>query len=605
VSVLRISPMPFRDPILEGQFLADFRSAALNVTAYACISMAAMFAAFLWVAVRTEVYTQEAVFLRIFLVLFLTGAALVFLFCREFSRQRYVLLAGLTSFVALSATVAMPHLPSSGVPPVPHVASPAIVFGLFMLYAFLRMPFWVTSLVGCTIGVLAGMLVPAVVGGNELARGMVYLVFANLAGMCLCRSVELRERVLFQQRIDLEIARSEARARAASAEEANREKARLVSAISHDLRQPMAAAVAYLDLLRTGVSQNDRDKALSHVERASEAVESLGATLDHLLMAAQYDGGHEIIRCGSVNACVLVQRIRDMFAVLASDAGIRVRARVPRDAVFVSTDAIAIHRVLTNLVGNAIKYTPAGKSVLIAVRRQGSKIRIDVVDTGVGISPGHIDSIWKPFLQIDNPQRSRERGLGLGLFLVHRIVQQLPEHTVSVRSVVGRGSSFRLTLPKCQDVELSSDMSLASQHLPPVAPDLQVLVGAYVMLVEDDAGARRAFAELMEGWGVLVVSGATADEALDCDRQSDRIVDAIVLDYRLPGYETGSDAIERISRGLGYAAPTIVISGESDTDQVAADVPCGIAVLQKPFRSFELASRLIDAVALSKRHHSV
>jgi signal transduction histidine kinase len=588
------------DAPTERRFLAEYRDAGLNATAYACIAGAAMYAAFLVIALLSEVYSVGAVGLRAFLIAMLSGAAWVFLRCREFSRHHYVAIAGLTCVITLGATVVMPHLPSKGSPPVPMLASPAIVFGLFMLYAFLRLPLVVASLIGWVIGLFAAILVPAVAGGNEPVRGVVYLLFANLAGMRLCRTAESRERVLFQQRMELEVARLDARERAAIAEEANRDKARLIAAISHDLRQPMTAAAAYLSLTCTRLAGEEPVRALESTNMARAAVSALGDTLDNLLTAARYDGQHGPLLFDVSDANALAQGARDSFALTVAGGELEIRIRLSRRPVFVVTDKGSIARVLSNVIGNAVKFTPAGGKVLIAVRRSRSRVWIEVFDTGVGIAPSQLGEIWRPFVQLGNPERNREHGLGLGLFLVRRIVDQLPDHSIKVYSKVGRGSHFRIALPAAM-CENPVEVAIAPDIELPSADDLDVLAGAYVMLVEDDIQVRLSLEELMSEWQVLVVGGATVERVLLEDAGSDRLVDAIVCDFRLPCSENGLNAVDRVRQQLGYAPSAIVITGESDIEVIRAAAADRIVVLQKPFSTAALAAHLADATRRSRQ----
>ncbi|MFN9999888.1 MAG: histidine kinase dimerization/phospho-acceptor domain-containing protein, partial [bacterium] len=155
----------------------------------------------------------------------------------------------------------------------------------------LRLPISVSALVGWAVSVLAVAWAPMVIGGSEFLRSCLYLSFANVFGMVLCRLLESRERELFHQRRRTEAARLEARERQAAAEEADRQKTRLIAAVSHDLRQPMAAAVAHLDVARSRLQADDLERAREPAERAEAALTMLGTTLDHLLTAARYDSG--------------------------------------------------------------------------------------------------------------------------------------------------------------------------------------------------------------------------------------------------------------------------------------------------------------------------
>jgi signal transduction histidine kinase/CheY-like chemotaxis protein len=446
-----------------------------------------------------------------------------------------------------------------------------------------------------------------VIGGNEPLRNLVYLGFVNVAGMVICHSLENRERTLYTQRLELEAARSDARERAAAAEEANREKTRLIAAVSHDLRQPMTAAVAHLDVLRSRLERGDLDGARVQAGRAEGAVGILGATLDHLLTAARYDSGTEAIKIEMLELAPLLRELREAYIPHAAARGIELRFRVPRRRMLANTDGRSLYRVLSNLVSNAIKFTDrrpdGGGGVIVRARVVGDRCRIDVVDTGVGIAPENLAAIWQPYVQINNAERNRERGLGLGLFLVRRIVDQLPGHSISMTSRFGRGSRFRVEFPGT----MLSDALVSPLREEPVqlAPlDLSDLAGAYVLLVEDDHEARLSILELLNEWGVLYASGHTETALREDEAGSERLVDAIICDYRLPGGVTGVDSIARIRDRLGYAPAAVLITGESDVNVVRSRAGPNTVVLHKPFPARALALPLLEAVRTARRAES-
>lgn len=584
----------------EAAFLAQYRDAALGVASYASAAAATIYLVFLGIAIASESYTREAVLVRLALAAYLGAAAYLVVRYRNFARKRYVAITAVSSIVALGGIVVLPNLPTTVGRPVSVDASPAIVFGLLLHYSLLRLPLHVSSIIGWLIGFAAALYAPTVAGGNETLRNFVYLAFVNLAGMAICRSHEQRERALFAQRNELEVARTEARERAAAAEEANREKTRLIAAVSHDLRQPMMAAVAHLDVLRHRLNAGELPAAVEQSRKAESSVAVLGATLDHLLTAARYDSGIEAIRLEWVDADLLLRQLRDSFAAAASGRGVTLRLLASRRRVLVRTDVRSLHRVLTNLISNAVKFTDGRTArrpcVLVTLRLRGDTCCIAVRDNGLGIAPEHHASIWMPYVQVNNAERDRERGLGLGLFLVRRIVEQLPGHAIAMRSVPGRGSCFEVTLPSLVtgDVAPPADEPVVEPALGAV--ERADLVGAYVLLIEDDREARESLRDMLQAWGVLVSAGATLGEALDSDANSDRLLDAVICDYRLPGGENGLDCIERLGRHLGYSPGAVVITGESDVGRIRAAAPAGVTVLHKPFSPRSLAMPLLAAV---------
>jgi signal transduction histidine kinase len=437
-----------------------------------------------------------------------------------------------------------------------------------------------------------------VAGGNVEARAILYAVFANVAGMVVCRTLESRDRELFHQRRRAEAAQAELAERARAAEEAHMEKTRLLAAVSHDLRQPMTAALTYVDLLKGRLEKADLEKARQDAERLGDSIGILNTTLDHLLTAARYDSGTEPIRIESVELAPLLLRLRETFAADAQARGIELRVRLPDRRLIVTSDLVTLWRVLMNLLSNAVKFTDskgrAGRGGVVRASLKGSVCRIDVADTGVGIAPEHIDAIWQPYFQIANAERNRERGLGLGLFLVRRALDHLPDHRLSLRSRPGRGSRFTLSLPGSW---LSDPVALVRSAHRLGSEDLAVMRGAYVFVIEDDRDARRALQELLADWGVLYSSGATLEGLLADARSSDRVPDAIISDYRLPGGNSGVDCIRQVRERLGTEVRGVIVTGEPDLDRIRRHLPEGVVVLQKPFDAAALALPLIEAVS--------
>lgn len=433
-------------------------------------------------------------------------------------------------------------------------------------------------------------------------RALLYLLFANLAGVVICAAIESRERELFIQRRRAEAAQAELKERARAAEEAHMEKTRLLAAVSHDLRQPMTAARAYMATLTTRLRHGDTAQAERHVTLLGQSIDMLSATLDHLLTAARYDSGTEPIRIESVELGPIIHRLREAFSEEAAARGIELRIRVPERRLVVVTDATALWRVLMNLVSNGIKFTQGdgrpGRGVLVKVRLDAGVCRIDVVDTGIGIDRRHIDDIWQPYFQVANSERNRERGLGLGLFLVNRALGQLPNHSLELNSRPGRGSRFTLRLPGTWFNQPRTSIADGPQVSD---EDLEVLGGGYVLLLEDDRDARHALEALLSEWGIVYSSGATLEELLENAEDAGRSVDALITDYRLPGGITGLDCISEVRARHESCIPAIVITGESNLLSVERRLPANAKLLQKPFDAAALAVPLIDAMREARR----
>lgn len=586
----------------EEGFVREFRAAALPSAACAAIAGALLFAAFLVICLTLEEHSARGIALRAALTAYLAAVAYGLWRRSPFCVLHYVPIAATASGIALAGTVALIAFQSADSEMTAVQASPAIMFGISLHYAFLRLPMRVAAGIGWAVAVAALFWAPAVSGGSELVRNAVYLAFANLFGMVFSRLVENRERELYSQRRKLEAAEFAARERQAAAEEANQQKTRLIAAVSHDLRQPMTAALSYLEVSRTRLHSGNVNEALVSTERARAAVEMLGETLDHLLTAARYDSGTEALNLGFVELMPLLRGVYDTVVTDAEGRGVALKVRLPRTRLVLNTDARSFTRVLSNLVSNAIKFTDPrcvrGSKVLVSARLRGNVCRIDVIDNGIGIQADQCEEIWKPYVQLNNAERDRERGLGLGLFLVKQIIDQLPGHGITMQSRAGHGSRFTLTVPATAITRNTEHYDIA--RVPASTAELSTLRDAYVFLLEDDRDTRLGVVAMLEAWGIQVTSGATLTDILSQHADSDRLVDALICDYRLAGGTNGVDAIATLRDRLGYAPHAVLVTGEPDIAPIRARAGPETTVLHKPFPPDSLAKPLLRAVRAAR-----
>jgi CheY-like chemotaxis protein len=224
--------------------------------------------------------------------------------------------------------------------------------------------------------------------------------------------------------------------------------------------------------------------------------------------------------------------------------------------------------------------------VLVACRLtgNGSQARIEVWDTGIGIAERHQERVFDEYFQVENLERDRTKGLGLGLSIVDRICRLL-NHKLSLQSVPGRGSRFSLTLPLA---EHQADGQPA--HATGVAVD-DTLQGLRLLVVEDDDLGRKALTSVLESWGCTVIATDGAQAA--CQQlQSGQLPDVIVSDYRLRDGSNGIEAIRVLREKAGQPIAACLISGDADTQlrQLAQDA--GLVVLQKPVRPAKLRQLL-------------
>jgi two-component system CheB/CheR fusion protein len=236
--------------------------------------------------------------------------------------------------------------------------------------------------------------------------------------------------------------------------------------------------------------------------------------------------------------------------------------------------------MIRNLLSNAVKYTAKGK-ILLGCRRRGEKVRIEVLDTGIGIPKEEVRKIFEEFHQLDNPARESSRGLGLGLSIVQRLGELLV-HPIDVRSLPGSGSVFAVEVP------LGGHGS-PSQALPPqqeIEGDAP-LSGA-ILVIEDDPAVREMIKLLLDGEGHRTSVAADGPNALALAARDATRPDLVIADYNLPGDLNGLAAIESLQNQLQQEIPAIVLTGDISTETLREIAFHGYVHLNKPVKAQQL-----------------
>lgn len=381
-----------------------------------------------------------------------------------------------------------------------------------------------------------------------------------------------------QQRISQ--ATRELRMRTDEAEAATLAKSRFLAAASHDLRQPLHALGMFI--ARFGqLSLDAESRAL--VRNLEASVQSMQDLLDGLLDLSRLEGGAVQVHVQAVHLVPIVESIAQTIRPMTASKGLHLRLRCADR--WVLSDPVLLHRMLLNLVHNAVRYTEKG-SVLIACRprKGGASMEIQVWDSGIGIPPEHQQDIFKEFYQVGNTGRNRTLGLGLGLNIVERSAKLLG-HEISLCSLPGRGTRMAISVLSIE---------------PPAVPQARVEVehenayahkGGRVLVIEDDKLAREALCELLKSWSYEVHAVAGSEQAKQ-HVGAHGAPDAIVSDFRLGGSESGLDTIAAIRRLTQADIPACVLSGDTDSALMVAARAAGLTLLHKPVRPAKLRNLL-------------
>ena len=250
---------------------------------------------------------------------------------------------------------------------------------------------------------------------------------------------------------------------AARAEQANRDKSDFLAAASHDLRQPVHALLLFVEALR----QHQHSIAVPHDRRAgrqaqtalvgqiASAGQAISSMFNELMELSRLESGSEQARIQPVALVPVLQQCIDHLQMQSNQKTLRLRLRVSRSAstAVINTDRALLVRVLGNLLSNALRYTEHG-GVLLSLRlRPGRRLELAVRDTGIGIDTSQYERIFNPYVQVGNPERDRNKGLGLGLAIVRQCLHLL-DLPLQLRSTVGRGSCFWLEFAQWRNANL-------------------------------------------------------------------------------------------------------------------------------------------------------
>ena len=362
--------------------------------------------------------------------------------------------------------------------------------------------------------------------------------------------------------------------------EVERMKTEFVSLVSHELRTPLTSIKGYTEMVLDGDAGDIDAEVREFLEIVLSNAERLVALVNDLLDISRIESGRIQVELRPVDLGEVVQVVRDTMQQKLQEKGQTLSVDIDPAAASVLGDRDKLVQVLTNYVGNAYKYTPAGGHIGISIQRRDGFARVEVSDDGHGIADDDQAQLFTQFYRVDNSMTREVGGTGLGLSIVKKVVE-LQGGEVGVTSRLGEGSRFHFTVPV-------SDVAPAAVPSAAVMPP----AGGAILVVEDDPDIARLIAHHLGQAGYQVQTAADAETALQ--HLQDAIPDLITLDIDLPGMSGDELAARLKADPLTADIPVLVLSVLSDQVQGADGLRFGAYALPKPIAQDELLARVAE-----------
>jgi len=363
---------------------------------------------------------------------------------------------------------------------------------------------------------------------------------------------------------------------------ASRLKSEFLANMSHELRTPLNAIIGFADLLQSGAVPLDSPKHKTFLGHIGSSGRHLLQLINDVLDLSKVEAGKLDYYPEPLDLPALVRELSEILQTSANRSGVQLQAEIAPEVAQLVLDPARLKQVLYNYLSNAIKFTPQGGVITVRAMAEGAQhVRIEVQDTGIGISPEDLPKLFMAFVQLDSGLSKQHQGTGLGLALTRRLVQA-QGGTVGVRSTLGQGSVFHLVLPREGQAMADGDSQLnPTPHDAPMPP-------GRILVIEANAQSRQQIQSALHHAGFDADTAPNASEALA--RAHAQPYDALTLDLLLPDRK-GLELLHAIrtdgcSRGAAVVAVAMGSEPGHDAHFAIADV------LAKPVDAQQVALAL-------------
>ncbi len=365
-------------------------------------------------------------------------------------------------------------------------------------------------------------------------------------------------------------------------QEASRLKSEFLANMSHELRTPLNAIIGFADLLHSGVVPEQSPKHRQFLGHIGTSGRHLLQLINDVLDLSKVEAGKLDFTPEAVHLPQLAKEVTDILQSVAMRQDVHIHTHIDPAVMDLTIDPARLKQVLYNYLSNAIKFGPAGSQIMLRALPEGQDhVRIEVQDSGIGISPKDLPRLFMEFQQLDSSSNKRHAGTGLGLALTRRLVEA-QGGTVGVRSTLGQGSVFHAVLKRINSpqIDVDSDAGEALRFL----------------LIHDDHQDNELLTRTLTDIGYAVDTAVNGEQALHKAREQRYA--AISLDLILPD-RPGLEVLSNIrDRGPGSTAPVLAVSMATD-ERIRASFPIA-DVIAKPLQAGQVGTVLAKVGVLQR-----
>jgi CheY-like chemotaxis protein len=344
-----------------------------------------------------------------------------------------------------------------------------------------------------------------------------------------------------------------------AAEKANQLKDEFLATLSHELRNPLNVILGYSELLLRMREIEQSPRLVQMGEALRRNAQSQSQLINDLLDLSRLQRGKISLNQETVSLPAIIDNAVETVRTDAATKGVEIRLHANDQLLLVEGDRLRLQQIAWNILNNAVKFTPSGGRIEIALNNEGERAAFVVTDTGQGIDPDFLPHVFEMFRQADGSNRRRHGGMGIGLALVRQLVQ-LHGGTISAESDgPNRGSRFTVRLPLLRE---TAPLAVSA----PAAAELNVFSHTSFLILDDSEDSIAMMKELLKLAGAEVVTATSGVDALRIASENE--FDVILSDISMPEMD-GFEFLERLRKIDGRQdVPVIAITGFGRSDDI-------------------------------------